>query len=105
PVRPGVGVGLGGRVLIIGRETIHSDSATFIPQKPNTYAGRRRTDEERSRRGLRRIAAGAIAGVGGQRSARHSPVGATQGMVFPQAETGGRPRAAADRAPPTRPAR
>jgi len=63
-VGPGLGVALGGRVLIIGRETIHSDSATFIPQKPNTYAGRRRTDGKRSRRGLRRIAAGAIAGVG-----------------------------------------
>src|SRR5213592_1636538 len=53
-----------------------------MPRKPNTSAGRRRTDGERSRRGLKRIAAGAIAGVGGQRSARHSSVGATQGMVF-----------------------
>src|SRR6266704_155459 len=54
---------IGACVLIIGRETIHNDSATFMPQRPNTCAGRRRTDGEWSTGGLERTAAGGLAVV------------------------------------------
>src|SRR5207249_4799763 len=82
-------------VLIIGRETIQTDSATFMPQKPNTCAGRRRTDGEWSTGGLERTAAGGLAVVRDHGSAERSSVGAIEGVVVPQAEAG-----AARRAPP-----
>src|SRR5216117_4594245 len=58
-----------------------------MPQKPNTYAGRRRTDGEWS--------TGGLAVVRDHGSAERSSVGAIEGVVVPQAEAG-----AAHRAPP-----
>src|SRR5437867_9848579 len=53
-----------------------------MPQKPNTYAGRRRTDGEWSTGGLERTAAGGLAVVRDHGSAERSSVGAIEGWLF-----------------------
>src|SRR5439155_22430159 len=79
---------------------------TFVPQKPNTGAGRRRTDGEWSTGGLERTAAGGPAVVCDHGSAKRSAVGAIEGVVVPHAEAGAArrapPGARARGAPPTR---